>query len=282
MKDVKLRGSADGYVWVWRDGQDDHLALGGHEMGLRPFIEQSLNPNLISVVVGSHVGAWAVRFAAKSRKVYAYEANPDTYLVLEQNIYYNSLEEKVFPVSASVWDAAGIKLALVDENGKSTGGSTRLEKIPQSPYLITNSAGPWPDFNNVGYPNVILPPPASFSYSASLTPAYKESALSVTLDNEFLDRGKVGFILIDTEGAEGHVLRGARNLIERDRPVLLIELHEGHVGVDADIRQQVSDAFEGLNYDLTPLHVCPTEEHIWARPSEQFEDFTDIDKFSHF
>jgi FkbM family methyltransferase len=37
--------------------------------------------------------------------------------------------------------------------------------------------------------------------------------------------GPVDFIKCDTEGAEVHVLQGARRLIERDRPWLLIEVH---------------------------------------------------------
>ena len=46
------------------------------------------------------------------------------------------------------------------------------------------------------------------------------------LDDEGLDR--VGFIKIDVEGHELAVLEGGRVLIERDRPVLLIEIEEAH------------------------------------------------------
>jgi FkbM family methyltransferase len=43
-----------------------------------------------------------------------------------------------------------------------------------------------------------------------------------------LGLGPVGFIKIDVEGHEGAVLAGARQLLERDRPNLLIEIEERH------------------------------------------------------
>ena len=47
----------------------------------------------------------------------------------------------------------------------------------------------------------------------------------VTLDGLAQGRGPVVFVKIDTEGHEPHVLAGGRAVIERDRPLMLIEFH---------------------------------------------------------
>jgi len=50
---------------------------------------------------------------------------------------------------------------------------------------------------------------------------------SITLDRFFFrDECQVGFIKIDVEGTEKRVLEGARKIIQRDRPNLLVEIYE--------------------------------------------------------
>jgi FkbM family methyltransferase len=46
-----------------------------------------------------------------------------------------------------------------------------------------------------------------------------------SLDFEFQDLEKVDFVKIDVEGYELNVLKGAENLIDKYRPILLIEIH---------------------------------------------------------
>jgi hypothetical protein len=46
----------------------------------------------------------------------------------------------------------------------------------------------------------------------------------VALDDERLP-GPISFIHLDVEGAEGLALRGARRVLGRDRPLLLVEVH---------------------------------------------------------
>jgi FkbM family methyltransferase len=63
---------------------------------------------------------------------------------------------------------------------------------------------------------------------ASLPPGHPHSVRQVTLD-EFAPAHaqRVAFLKIDTEGYDGFVLRGARELIGRDRPVILFEAKTG-------------------------------------------------------
>ncbi|XBQ16151.1 MAG: FkbM family methyltransferase [Oceanicaulis sp.] len=49
-----------------------------------------------------------------------------------------------------------------------------------------------------------------------------------------LDPPPTGFLKIDVEGHERAVLEGARGLIARDRPVMIVEIEERHTGRDLD------------------------------------------------
>ena len=48
---------------------------------------------------------------------------------------------------------------------------------------------------------------------------------SVTLDSFFEDREDPDVVKIDVEGAEGHVLQGAEQVLEKSHPTLFIEFH---------------------------------------------------------
>jgi FkbM family methyltransferase len=83
---------------------------------------------------------------------------------------------------------------------------------------------------------------------------------TVTLDN--IADGPVGFIKIDVEGNELNVLRGARAVLQRDKPVLLIEAEERH-------RQ---DAVASLHEFLAPLGYSGMMlENGRLRPLEMFD-----------
>ena len=61
-----------------------------------------------------------------------------------------------------------------------------------------------------------------------------------------LDLPPVGFIKIDVEGHEKAVIAGAKGLIERDKPRLIVELEERHIG--QPIREAVAE-IEALGYE---------------------------------
>jgi FkbM family methyltransferase len=84
----------------------------------------------------------------------------------------------------------------------------------------------------------------------------------LTLDS--LDLQDVGFIKIDVDGNEPAVLRGARNLLARDRPALFVEL-ESRIQPVAPVVEELA----GLGYagwvlpgrSWLPLASFPLEEH---------------------
>ena len=58
-------------------------------------------------------------------------------------------------------------------------------------------------------------------------PEMRVIQVALRMIDDFQDR-RVGFIKIDVEGHELHVLHGGKNLIQRDRPSFLIEAEERH------------------------------------------------------
>lgn len=69
---------------------------------------------------------------------------------------------------------------------------------------------------------------------------------AITLDGLFAGRDdKIGFIKVDVEGHELAVLKGARTIIEKHRPILLIEAEERHC---AGTVASLFEYFKSINY----------------------------------
>lgn len=79
-------------------------------------------------------------------------------------------------------------------------------------------------------------------------------------DIEILGRQRIGFMKIDVEGHEMSVIRGAKTLIERDRPTLLIEIEVRH-GADVP---QLFGFFEERGYQVMAALNGKTLEPVSA------------------
>lgn len=225
-----------GYEWLYRGkGTDDHLMFeNGHEHYLIDLARHQLIPEGgYFLDVGAHVGLWSLRLADHCN-VYAIEANPNTFAVLMGNIRRNA-SRLTYKVSATNVAAwdGYATVRMVDEHGMDTGGSTRCVE------------GEHPD-------------------AFCETDACPLDALAIT---------RVDFIKIDVEGAEARVLRGARRLIETNRPTLLIEMHDMYWG--AQIRTDVLEFLESLDsYDFNDDLVWGGGYYFLARPIEKVVEWT--------
>jgi len=85
----------------------------------------------------------------------------------------------------------------------------------------------------------------------------------------------VGVIKIDVEGAEAHVLRGAKEVISRDKPTLFVELHDGHPGTDPGLRQEVYGILRELGYDYHSINING-EEYLYCKHESQVEDYPEV------
>ncbi|WP_419904819.1 FkbM family methyltransferase [Kiloniella sp.] len=112
-----------------------------------------------------------------------------------------------------------------------------------SPIAISNETGS----------SVLRIPKTSGGYSSQLSTLSSVQefddhlpvdVITSKLDDQKIDN--VGFIKIDVEGFELQVLEGAKETIERDKPVLVIEIEEAHT--KKDISSSIA-LVEALGYD---------------------------------
>ena len=79
--------------------------------------------------------------------------------------------------------------------------------------------------------------------------------------DRFTDLGNIGFIKIDVEGFEKKVLIGAKNLIEKNNPVIVIE--QNHITLDGN-RFVALEYLKSIGY--TSVAVCPRGwDHVLVR-----------------
>ncbi len=63
-------------------------------------------------------------------------------------------------------------------------------------------------------------------------------------------KGRIGFIKIDVEGAEGKVIRGALQTLKGDKPVLFIEFNQPRLRNCGENSNELLILFENLDYDI--------------------------------
>jgi FkbM family methyltransferase len=86
--------------------------------------------------------------------------------------------------------------------------------------------------------------------------------------------GPVGFLKMDVEGAEGRVVGGARDLIERDRPIITTELTRDMLRqVSAESVADYLGYFEGLGYAPTVLEPSNGAERTYPSVAALLADW---------
>jgi FkbM family methyltransferase len=100
---------------------------------------------------------------------------------------------------------------------------------------------------------------------------YSETVRADTLDNIVDDR--VDFLKIDVEGAEALVLAGAKRIMTKDRPIVIIELRGQNIEMSGHTFQEYNSYFQTLDYVTVGSYrgdfiMCPAElKHFrWKMP----------------
>ena len=153
-----------------------------------------VDPERASVDAGANRGSYTYFLSRLTKHVYAYEPNPAMRQILHR---------------ASADNVTISDVALSNVTG-------------QAEFAVPKSKGSFG--NNAGSLQVGQLEESSSALVRFQVPTRR-------LDDENLTN--VGFIKIDVEGHEREVLLGARKLIARDRPVLLMEIMESLIGAEA-------------------------------------------------
>lgn len=147
--------------------------------------------NLVSgsaLDIGANYGMHSLRFSKDYGQVFSFEPHPAVFQILNFNVAYNNPAKNIAVFNYGLSDKEQV-LKLYDHKGHNIGGSTF-----EAQFIAEKDA------------------------------AQKfDCPLKVLDDHEAIRGAKIGLLKIDTEGHELSVLKGARNLILEQKPVILIE-----------------------------------------------------------
>lgn len=196
------------------------------------FLRQFVPPGSVVLDVGAYVGSHTLAFARSvgaDGQVIAFEAQPETYRLLERNVADNQLTN-VLLQNMAVGDSVGtLDIPLIDVESSESFGSASLR-------------------------NQMLATASVSGQFATEDAAFARVPMG-TIDALQLER--CALIKIDTEGTESAVIRGAAATIARLSPVIYAECNSIADGLlslaelaklDYMVRLHVVDAFAADNF----------------------------------
>lgn len=191
---------------------------------------QFIQPGMIVIDIGANIGNYtliACKAVGQSGMVYSFEPVDTNFKMLSRHIEMNILSDIVQLENLGVWS----------EN-----------KFLQFSLFDTELDDNFTNYIMGEYDNV----------------AKTTGCLSVSLDKYFEDKNidRLDLIKMDIEGSEYFALQGAKNLIEKFRPVILMEINRINcqtIGYDSNI---IADFFKELDYKMYLINGTSDNSYI--------------------
>jgi FkbM family methyltransferase len=162
----------------------------------------------VALDIGANIGNHSVFFSDLFEEVFAFEPNPRTFFLLKFNSEHACFKRNIRCFNFGLSDQNS---ELLFKASKSNVGGSRIIN----------------DLQNVQDGDTFL------------------IEVKCADDFEELSDRKISLIKIDVEGHELSVLKGAKNLIENNKPVILFEQHSSDF---SNGNSEVVDYLRGLNY----------------------------------
>ncbi len=180
---------------------DDHVQkqiffFGCYEPIETNFLRNRVNESDLIFDIGANIGQYSLILGKKllNGLVCAFEANSETFKLLEKNIMASGLEDKIISTEMALWsEVATLEFIMPEE--KNIGGFGVIDK------------------NNLNHKS-------SVKVSAQTLDSWFEKRSDYGVDSSLIPQ----LIKIDVEGAELNVLKGARKLLEEFAPDILLEV----------------------------------------------------------
>jgi FkbM family methyltransferase len=224
---LPCEGPLKGYRMRVDWGQHRSFIYGTWEPEVLDAIRRVVAPGMTVLDIGAQSGFYTLflsKLVGPEGTVVAFEPLPANFRLLEENIQLNRAGNVVLRREAVAAQSGEASLEFLDDHSHRT--------------LV---AGPLQTGESVG--------------------AFKAPAVS--LDDWTLASGSaVHFVKMDVEGAEADVLRGARRVLETQRPRLVIEIH----GCDSMATSPVVSMLDQLGYRIERLGQASDCSHILAVP----------------
>lgn len=210
---------------LWVDLSDMSVSrvclLGNYEPHETNFVRNHLSEGDTFIDIGANIG-WFSTLAATlvgpKGQVHAFEPRDQTRGLLTRSIQDNGFEERVtihgYPLAAE-----RVETRLLWMSDTNNPGGSRLARDDHD----------------------------SFEGMAG------QSVTTVPLDDVEID-GRVTLVKLDVEGAEGIVLRGARQFLTKHKPIILTEVSELAFGIVSKMSlQDYADLIHSMGYNIHAL-----------------------------
>ena len=188
-----------------------HLMLDGFwEMWLTQFLASQIRAGMTVVDVGANFGYYTLLFAdavGEAGRVIAVEPNPDTAALLRETVNLNGYAKRTRIVPYA--------LSSVD-------GSAWLYTPDGEPKNATLVEGP-------GCPG-----------------GHTIEVSTLTLDEVALEYPRIDLIKIDAEGSEVNIIAGMRQLVARDRPMIVLEFNAARYKEPRDLLDTLLGFYGGF------------------------------------
>jgi FkbM family methyltransferase len=218
-----------------------------------PYLADLLSGAPVCLHVGASDGrhSYVMTQVAPKATIYAIEPSAFSFAVLKTTVAWHGIGDRVTPVHAAVGDKAGEMLLVTPR--KLSGRMGRA-------YAFVAETAPRgkvrPDLQDTGMD--VQPTPV------------------VTIDGFCAERGigRVDFIRMDIEGAELMALRGARAVLDRDKPSVLLEIHPAMLAARfGGTAEQVVELFARRGYRMFALNGDRLEERSTVVPDQPWKDY---------
>jgi FkbM family methyltransferase len=209
---------------------------------LHAMIEEGASVVDVGAYIGTHALAFS-RFVGPSGQVVAIEPQTQTFDVLKQNISANGARNVRLEHAVASFEAGDATIPSIDIDHADSFGSASLREVLPA---LTNR--PTPGFRE---------------------PAANEISVHVTTIDD-LGISKCALIKIDVEGAEDLVLRGARETIRRDAPIIYAECNSLEHGLKSVAALQASGyrVFAHVVSAYNPGNFLGNHENSFGAASE--------------
>lgn len=203
----------------------DYESFGdGHNNGFNKLLEISQDKRVV-LDVGAHIGLCAIPLSsaiAAGGKVYAFEPSAANLRFLKRNIAYND-----------------------------------IDNIEVSPYLVGSESNDAVAFHE-----------SRVASAMNSVVAYKTEKLykvvgkkQISLD-DFCSQNNIipEVIKIDVEGAEIDVLNGAKKILKRFKPAIMLSVHPRHLSMMGCSVNELVALIKNLGYQISDMDGKPTEQ----------------------
>lgn len=190
-----------------------------HEPLSTQLISRELKPGMICLDIGSNIGYYVLlesKLVGKKGKVIAIEPSPQNFQYLEKNLEFSG-HHNVDAYNFAAGDIDGNIRFFVNERSNGCQVLYEGRKIPNRPGKVIQ--------------------------------------VPIKKMDKFIEENKfdsIDFVRMDVEGFEYNIFKGMENTIEKFKPIIQIEVHKGHMGIE-----KTKKFFEFLkkhNYQAKSFH----------------------------